>query len=506
MAGTRDVPGTTEALAVLDVGTTSTRAFVLDLDGVLISEAREPNRLDTPLPGRAEQDPIALRADAEAVVRRAVADAGGTGADIRGLVVSTQMHSLLVTDVAGEPRTPLIGWADTRATEAVAAVRRRSDWHALYGRTGCPPHPSYPLYKLMALRVTGDAPGPTDRIEDLKSWLLRSWTGERVVDRSLASGSGLLDVHLLRWDPEALDLAGIAEEQLPAIVDTTHVDRLSTDRLGLAAGTPIVAGAGDGVLSSLGCGAHEAGTAAIMVGTSGAVRVGSAVPIADPSGRLFSYYLADGRWIVGGALSNGGIVLDWLGRLLRTGAERILALAAEAPAGAGGVICLPFLAGERAPGYQALARGAWFGFGLEHDGRHLARAALEGIAFTIRSVLEAAEESVPTIADIRATGGLARSRTWLRILAGVIDRPLGVPADVEGSAVGALVLGAHALGLRAGLDLSGVVHVDEQVTSEPGDRAMYDAAYDLYQRLDRALRPEFPALAALRSVPRLVTT
>lgn len=498
MVGWTDRRAIREGLAILDVGTTSTRAAVLGVDGTRLAEARAPNRLNTPLPGRAEQDPAALLAVADAVVAKAVADARAGGTHVVGLVVSTHMHSLLLTDPTGSPRSPLITWADLRAIEATRQVRSGSDWSALFARTGCPPHPSYPLYKLMALRAAGRAPEPTDLVDDLKSWLLWNWTGDRMVDLSIASGSGLLNVHALRWDTDALGLAGISQEQLPTLVDTSHVGLLSTDRLGLPAGTPVVAGAGDAVLSSLGSGAHMPGRAAIMVGTSGAVRVGSPAPILDPAGRLFSYYLAPDRWIIGGALSNGGIVLDWVGRLVGLDPATVLAVAAEAPTGAGGLVFMPFLAGERAPGYDGLARGAWFGLGLEHDRRHLARAALEGIAFSVRSVLEAAEEGVGRVQDVRATGGLARSDLWLQVLASVIDRPVGVPADVEGSTIGALIIGTAALGLRSGLDSSGIVRIAEVIDPEARHRAIYDAGYAMYQRLYRRLSPEFPALDALR--------
>ena len=508
-----------DALAILDVGTTSTRAFVMALDGTVLGAAREANRLAAPSPERAEQDPVALRGSAERVVAAAIADGRAAGAEIHGLVVSTQMHSLLVVDAGGTPTGPLITWADTRSEAAATALRARSDALALYARTGCPPHASYPLAKLIALRAAGvgaGAPGPTDRVDDLKSWLLWSWTGRRIVDRSIASGSGLLNVGELRWDAGALELAGVAEEQLPALVDTTDSAPIATVALGLSIGVPIVAGAGDGVLSSLGSGGGGSGTgedgggrsndvdpgrtAVVMIGTSGAVRVASPCPVADRRARLFSYYLAPGRWIVGGALSNGGIVLDWLARTLGIDVADVLAAAAEAPPGAGGLVFVPHLAGERAPGYDALARGTWFGLGLEHDRRHLARAALEGIAFGARAVLAATDETCGPSAGIRATGGLARSPLWPRILAGVADRTVAVPADVEGSTVGALVLGGVALGLLPDLDRGAdVVRVGERIRPDPAERATYEAAAGLYDRLDREARSHYPALAALRA-------
>lgn len=491
-----------DALAVLDIGTTSTRAFVLRLDGSVVAESRVANVLKTPTPQRVEQDPVALRRAAETVVAQVVTRARSSGLSIHGLVLSTHMHSLLVTDAAGMPLTPLITWADTRADAQASIVRSQVDWPALYARTGCPPHASYPLYKLMALRAAGAAPRPSDRVMDLKSWLIHGWTGTWLVDRSIASGSGLLNLRTLRWDADALELAGVSEDQLPAIVDTTHHVPCATERLGLPPGTPIVVGAGDGVLSSLGSGAITPGVAAVMVGTSGAVRVPSPVPVVDPAGRLFSYYLTDGRWIVGGAISNGGIVLDWLAGILGLDAARLLQAAAQAPAGAGGLILLPLLAGERAPGYDGRARGAWFGLGLDHDRRHLARAALEGVAFRVRSVLDVVEERTGPSREVRATGGLARSSLWIEILARVLDRPVSIPAGVEGSTVGALLLGSVALGLQPDIDTAAArsVRIDEVVRPVADEAALYGTSYALYQRLYRSLSPEFGTLADLRAL------
>lgn len=495
-------PRRPDALAVLDVGTTSTRAFVLRLDGSVVAESRLLNALETPTPERIEQDPIALRAAAETVVAQAVTQARSRGVSVRGLVLSTHMHSVLVTDTAGMPLTPLITWADTRADAQATVIRSHGNWPALYARTGCPPHASYPLYKLMALRASGAAPNPSDRVTDLKGWLIHGWTGARIVDRSIASGSGLLELRTLRWDAGALELAGVTEDQLPVIVDTTHHVPCVTERLGLRLGRPIVVGAGDGVLSSLGSGAQVPGVGAVMVGTSGAVRIPSPMPVADAAGRLFSYYLADGRWIVGGGITNGGLVLDRLGGILGLDAAQVLDAAADAPPGAGGLIMLPLLAGERAPGYDARARGAWFGLGLDHDRRHLARAALEGVAFSVRSVLEVAEEATGRVAEIRVTGGLARSPLWLQTLAGVLDRPVSVPVEVEGSTVGALALGAVALGLQPDLDTAAapMVRVAEVVRPVADDAAVYASSYALYRRLYRSLSPEFATLTGLRAM------
>ncbi|HYG58792.1 MAG TPA: gluconokinase [Symbiobacteriaceae bacterium] len=490
-------------IVALDLGTTSCRALVFDLEGQVLAQASRGYPLHTPRPGWAEQDAAELLAAADAVVPEAVQAAGGDNISVLGIVLCTYMHSLVAMDRDGRCLTPVITWADTRSAAQVDAVRARDDWRELYARTGCPPHTMYPLYKFLWFRQhQPDLLRSAYRFASIKDLLLQHWTGHWALDYNLATGTGMLNNTRLDWDEPALEMAGVSRAQLPPVVPNVQTFPLRPGRLGLKEGTPVVAGAGDGVLSSLGCGAIEPNVAAAMVGTSGAVRACVPAPTVDPKARVFCYYLDKNRWILGGSLNNGGIALRWFRDKFYPGAreyDEVLSEAAEVPAGAGSLMFLPYLAGERSPGFNGRARGVWFGLGLEHGRSHMARSVLEAVAYRLYSVLGPIEELTGPAREIRATGGFARSPFWLQICADVFGREVVVPDQAEGSALGAFVLGAVALG--AAPDLSWVhrfVSLGQTRHPDPGNHHLYSELFAIYQRVNSKLQDEYYALARIR--------
>lgn len=493
------------AIVALDLGTTSCRALVFDLDGQVLGQDSRTYPLHTPHPGYAEQDPSELLGAADAVVPVALERSGVRPSDVMGVSLCTYLHAVIAAGPCGEYLTPAITWADGRSAPQVDAMRLRPDWRSFYVRTGCPPHPMYPLYKLMWLRQNRpEVFARAARFVSVKELLVHHWTGQWLVDYGIASGTALFNLERLDWDEEALALAGVRREQLPQPVPTTYTVPLPPDvasHLGLLTGTPLVMGAGDGVLSSLGSGAIERGVLAAMVGTSGALRACVERPLADPQARVWCYYLDKNRWILGGSLNNGGMVLRWLRDQLMPGADydQMTAEAAKAPVGSGSLLFLPYLAGERSPGFNARARGVWFGLGLEHQRPHLVRSALEAVVYRLYSVLGPLEELAGPAMEIRATGGFALSPLWLHIAADVFGRQVAVPAQTEGSALGAFVLGAVALGVAP--DLSWVhrfTHIDQRLDPDSDHHRTYEQLFDVYQRVNRSLQEEFRALAELR--------
>jgi gluconokinase len=310
-----------------------------------------------------------------------------------------------------------------------------------------------------------------------------------------------------RWDVEALRLAGVRVGQLPEVVPSTQVlTSLTADaagRLGLPAGTPVVVGAGDGPLANLGCGAVRPGVAACSIGTSGALRVMVARPAVDPGGGLFCYALTDDRWVVGGAINNGGVVLRWAGDALAPdlgpdAEERLTDLAARAPAGSGGLLMLPYLLGERAPHWSALPRGAYVGLTRAHRREHLVRAALEGVCLQLALVLRTLRETGIEVEQVRATGGFARSSLWRQLLADVLDMPVDFPAGHEGSGYGAGLFGLAVLGLIPSIDAAAErVGEHSTVRPDPTSAAVYRALLPVFAGLYDALVPAYTELRRL---------
>ncbi|PZG00014.1 gluconokinase [Micromonospora deserti] len=489
----------------VDIGTTSTKAVAYDVEGRQLAYHSAAYPLDEPQPGYAEQDPWRIRHAALESIRTVVAE---LSQPIAGLSFSSAMHSLIGLDTDGEPLTPSITWADSRASRQAERLRAIPSGLALHRRTGTPVHPMAPLSKL--LWYAEREPELFDRVAywvGIKDWLLLRLCDALVTDHSIASATGLMNIRQLTWDPDALGVAGVTAEQLPKLVPTTSVLPGLTPEAaaatGLPADTPVVVGAGDGPLANLGLGAVAPGVMACSIGASGAMRVPVERPTVDPLGGVFCYALTERRWVVGGAINNGGIVLDWAGEALAPElgehAEReLLALAARAPVGSGGLIMLPYLLSERAPNWSALPRGAYVGLTHGHRRAHLVRAALEGVCQQLALVLASVRAAGNEVREIRAGGGFARSPLWRQMLADVLGMPVRFPAGREGSSFGAALLGMQALGLIGSVDVAAdLVRIEETVRPDPAAAATYASLLPLFSELYDALTPAFTSLRRL---------
>ena len=490
-------------IVAADIGTTSTKAVVVDADGGVRASLSVEYPLYTPASDRAEQDPDEIeRAVAEAV-RSCVAKAGIRPDDVRCVVFSSAMHSLIALGRDGAPLTPSITWADNRAASYVDVLRQQTDAHAIYAATGTPIHPMSPLLKLMWLREREpELFGKTHRFVGIKEYVLGKWFPDagHVVDHSIASATGLFSLRDRDWHGPALAAAGVDAGRLPTLVPTTHalegLARAAAERLGLAPGTPVVVGASDGVLANVGAGAQEPDEFAVTIGTSGAVRAVVKEPRTDAQGRTFCYALTDDRWVVGGAINNGGVLFRWVRDHLAAKEseearaagvdpyERLTELAQAAPAGSGGLVVLPLFAGERAPYWNADVRGVFFGLSLAHGKPHMVRAVLEGVGYAVRSVAEAVADAAGQPRRIVASGGFARSPFWRQTIADILGAPLTVPDAIESSALGAAALGRVALGDWRGFEparaWSAASHTHEP---NPQTRAAYDELFAIYSEL-----------------------
>jgi gluconokinase len=387
----------------------------------------------------------------------------------------------------------MLTWADGRAAGQAQRLRASGDWLALHRRTGTPVHPMSPLVKLLWFRE--NEPDIWRRAAHwigIKEYLLYRLTGLLAVDESIASATGLYGLATRDWDDEALALTGLRRDQLPQLGATTDViTRLEFAQAAswrLPPGTPVELGASDGVLANLGVGAVGLGVAACSIGTSAAIRGVVPQPRVDEQGRVFCYVLVPGRWVVGGAINNGGNVLRWLttvaGTDLADPDHTLAEMAATVAPGADGLVMLPYLFGERAPYWSGVRQGALLGLTGSHTRAHLARAALEGVCLQLGLVLDAMSDAGMTLTELRATGGFAQSPFWRQLLADVLDTPVGFPAGTQGSAIGAALLGFVALGqMKSVAEAAATVRIAQVVHPDPDAAGFY-----------RALRKQFAAL------------
>lgn len=453
-------PPTAGVVLGVDVGTTGVKVAAFGLDGPTRHVEVCEYPLLEPEPGHQVQDPAVLVAAVLSAVERCVAVVGRDA--VVGLSLSTAMHGLVGVGADGARVTPLLTWADGRAAGVVAQLRADGVTAELHRVTGTPVHPMSPLVKLAWLRRHGTAgTAGVARWLDLKALVVAALTGAAVTDLSSASGSGLLDVATGRWSPLALEVAGVSSDRLPRVLPPTHVLPLAAAAAastGLAAGTPVVLGAADGPLGNVGTGAVEPGSLALSLGTSGAVRMVVTEPPRDLDPALFCYALDERTWVLGGAVSNGGIVARWVGRTLLgheagdgTAAPTVtdaavLALAATAPPGSDGLVMLPYLLPERSPLWDADLTGAYLGLRRRHTRAHLARSALEGVALQL-GLIASRVDAVQPVRDVTATGGTLRSPLWQQLVAAALGRPMTVAGAAEGTARGAAALGLVGLGV-----------------------------------------------------------
>jgi gluconokinase len=484
-----------EVVVGLDCGTTATKAVTAGDDGRVRDLVSVGYPLLVPQPGRAELDATRLQRLAVEALVDVVARGRDRGDRVVGVTLSAAMHGIVPMDADGRPTGPLVTWADGRAAPQAASLHHDGRAADLHARTGTPVHPMSPLTKLAWFAAHDrEVLRGSPRWGGVKELLVTALCeAPHVVDLSCASATGLLHLDKRQWDDDAVAVAGVRRDQLPEVLPTTHLLRLRADvtrAAGLADGTPVVLGASDGVLANLGVGALRPGVAAVSVGTSAALRAVVPGPRVDPAGRLFCYALTDDRWVLGGAVNNGGSVVRWASRALSAPLDgppvegedadaldaRLLAEAAQAPAGSDGLLCLPYLLGERAPWWRSGLSGAYLGLRHEHRRPHLVRAAVEGVCQQLALVADALDAAGCHVSEVRATGGAVASSLWTSVLAAALDSPVRVADTPEGSGLGACLLGLHALGRLDDLDhAAGLVPLHDAV---PPDRA----AAELYRR------------------------
>jgi gluconokinase len=440
------------AILALDVGTSSCRAsFYAAADGRALRghRARIPYAPTTTADGGAELDAEMLVEQVCSCIERVLGQAHLP--PIAGVGTSTFWHSLLGIDDNARPLTPVYLWLDARSRAAAADLRRQMDERAIHARTGCVLHWSYWPAKLTWLRQR--QPDLTRRVARWVSFgefLLERLTGQRGVSVSMASGTGLLNQHTCDWDHELLDVLRLDPRQLNALLPLHQTGEVA-GRWPALKGVPWLPAVGDGACSNLGAGCTTERWFALMVGTSAAER-----GVTQPSGAFeipsgaWCYRVDERRIVLGGAMNDGGNLLDWLRHGLRLPpADELDAQLDALEPDAHGLTVLPFWGGERSPGWSDDARGALLGLRLHTRPIEIARAALEAVALRFAALDTRLRGAMPGArGELVATGGaLLHSPAWLQIMADALGRPVHVSTEPEASSRGASLLGAETLGL-----------------------------------------------------------
>jgi gluconokinase len=499
----------------LDIGTTSAKAVLFQKNGLVISENENAYPVHHPNPSWVEQDPLEIERAAVSAISGAVQKSNITNTEILCVSISSAMHSLICMNDNHEPISPSITWADGRSVDQASRVRETFGT-SLYLKTGTPIHPMSPLSKLIWMRETNYEPYvQTAKFISIKEFLIQKWFDQYIVDYAIASASGLFNIHTFEWEEEALSTAGISSDQLSEPVPSTTIcqglSKELAEQFHLPQDIPFVIGSSDGPLANLGIGAIDPGDVAITIGTSGAIRQMSSRPQTDELQEIFCYGVTKDLWIMGGPTNNGGIVFQWLKdtlgemevqRSLETNSsayDLLTDLAKSAKPGADGLLFLPFLNGERAPYWDANARGSFIGLTLSHKKEHMIRAGLEGVIYSLYSIGETLERLAGQSATIFASGGFARSSLWLHILTDIFGQEVRVPVSHQSSAWGAAWFGMYALGEVPSLSaIKESIPMNSTYIPNDSNHKVYQELYQTYRELYYALKPHFKALATIQ--------
>ena len=484
----------------IDTGTGGTRALLIDCTGreaAAYTAPHEDIQMEHPL--WAEQRPEDWVSAASRAIRGVLASSGASGSDIRAIGLSGQMHGLVILDRAAQVIRPSLIWCDQRSQPQVDFINETVGRGKVLASIANPVLTGFTLPKLLWVRDHEPENYARVRKVLLPKDYVRFWlTGEFATEVSDASGMALLDVVRRRWSFDMVDALGIDRDILPTVHESTDVTGMvsaqAAEITGLAAGTPVVGGAGDQAASAVGNGIVEPGMVSCTLGTSGVVFAHTDKAAYDPAGRVHTFcHAVPGKWHVMGVTQGAGLSLQWLRNQLAPGAsyDALMAEAAGARAGSQGLFWLPYLMGERTPHLDATARGGWIGLTAKHTRTDLIRAVVEGVSYSQKDCLGIIEKLGVPVSSVRVSGGGARSPFWRQILADVFGKPVVTLENQEGSAYGAALLAMVGTGEFGTVPEAchATVRETERVEPQAAESKNYAAGYETYRALYPALQP-----------------
>ncbi|RPI23662.1 MAG: xylulokinase [Chloroflexota bacterium] len=492
----------------IDVSTTGAKALLVDEAGDVISSATTPLSLSNPRPLWSEQNPEEWWQGTVQSIRKALEQAGASGADVAAMGLTGQMHGLVLLDENGAVLRPAILWNDQRTAAQCDEIRRRLGKERLIAITGNDALTGFTAPKI--LWVQQNEPEVYRRARHVllpKDYVRFRLTGAYAMDKADGSGTILFDLKRRDWSAEMLAALEIPPEWLPETFEgpafTGKVSAEAAGLTGLKPGTPVAAGGGDQAAQGVGVGAVNPGVIALTLGTSGVIFAPTDAPLIEPEGRLHAFcHALPGHWHLMGVMLSAAGSLQWHRDTLAPGEsfDALMAEAEHAPTGSEGLLFLPYLSGERTPHPDPLARGAWVGLTLRHGRGHLTRAVLEGVAFGLKDSFELIRQAgLGSIDQVRVSGGGARSALWRQILASVLEVELVTVNTTEGAAFGAALLAG--VGAKAWADVptacAETVRVTGTTLPDKEQIEVYRRAYVQYRALYPALKPSFDALASL---------
>lgn len=501
----------------VDCGTSGTKTVLFDENGRVIASRTAEYPMYQPKNGYAEQNPAHWAAAMLDTVKSVVSKSGVSKDDIKGIGISGQMHGLVMLDKDNNVLRNAIIWCDQRTAAEVDEMNRLIGREKLIEITANPALTGWTAAKI--LWVKNNEPEIFEKCRHIllpKDYLRFILTGEYATEVSDASGMQLLDVPNRCWSSEVCHSLGIDMELLPKVYESCEVTGTLradiADELGLNADTIVAGGAGDNAAAAIGTGVCAEGRAFTTIGTSGVVFAHTPNVSIDPKGRVHTCCAAvPGEWHIMGVTQAAGLSLKWFRDNFCTAEKETASLmgvdeyylmdkeAETVPIGAERLLYLPYLMGERTPHLDPDARGVFFGLSAMHTKKHMLRAVMEGVAYSLRDCVEVFREMGINVLDMMACGGGGTSPLWRSMLADLYGCAVKTCASKEGPALGAALLASVGAGIygSVGEAVNAVVKADKVCEPNCDNVKRYDEFYSLYREIYPALKDSFSKLATL---------
>jgi xylulokinase len=505
----------------IDIGTSGTKVLLVNAskDGEVVASCTKTYPLYTPKPLWSEQEPEDWWQATIAGIREVVQVSGVDCGKIKGIGLSGQMHGSVFLDQDHQVIRPAILWCDQRTGAECAWITRTVGEEKIVEMICNPVLTGFTAGKIIWLR--NHEPESYRQVRKVllpKDYIRYRLTGEFATEVSDASGTALFNVTKRDWAYELLDAVDIPSDWMPKCYESPEVSgKVSAEAAsltGLKDGTPVVGGGGDQAAGAVGNGIVESGIVSSTVGTSGVVFAFADKPVVDPKLRVHTFcHAVPGKWhVMGVELSAGGSLRwyrDTFGDSEQSVAKSLGAdpydimskQAAKAPAGSEGLIFLPYLTGERTPYPDPNARGVFFGITLRSDKSHFVRSVLEGVAYGLKDSFSILEEMKVPIAQVRASGGGAKSALWRQIQADVMGYDHVTINIDEGPALGVALLAGVGTGIYPSVEKAcrSVIKVDSTTNSDSEAKKTYDKYYKVYGSLYASLKDNFESVSSIVS-------
>jgi len=502
-----------KCIITIELGTNAVRIFAFDLNGITIGSMKGYYPTFHSQPDYSEQDPEQIFITMLYVLKNLLNEKiHPKKYKVASVCFTSSMHSTLVVDKHGIPLGNAFTWADNRAKKEAVEIKESPLGDLMYNSTGTPLHPMSPMLKIAWMKKNDVQKfQQAGKFLSIKSYVVHQLTGEYMIDYSMACATGMLNIHKIAWEPEALGFAGISSDKLPQLVSVFAtagtLKKAYQNSFGLSADTKILIGSSDGCMATLGAGIWNSDKATITIEDSSAVRVVGNKVLHDEKKRIFNYLITENCFVSGGPSNSGGGTFEWFAKQFGDFAtaydidscmNSLLQEAAKISTGSGGLLFLPYLLGERAPIWNPDARGMYFGINIKHERQHFIRATIEGILYEIYSIGKMLNEH-KNISALSVNGSFASIPFCTQIIADIFNKPVYITKNANSVSIGAYLLAATEMGIFKSLDeAAGQIEIAKSYSPAENHHNTYMKYFDIFESLSNKLSDEFAKIVELQ--------